>query len=157
LPLLGLAQFGNLFQNIADSFLVADSLIKVHVSLAGKMDSMPLTVVDNAAVSCSINDSMTGDLTSIGNGYYTSNIHSKAGSIYRFRVSVPGFPDMTAVDTIPEQVLLTAIEHIKEAGIDEEGRTYPAIRITFPVDPDRIQYFQVAIRINSLKDNWQLA
>jgi hypothetical protein len=28
-----------------NSFLVADSIIKVHVSMAGKMDKVPLTVV----------------------------------------------------------------------------------------------------------------
>ena len=140
-----------------NSFLVADSLIKVHVSLAGKMDTLPLTVVDQATVACYVNDSMAGDLTSTGNGYYAGALRGKAGNIYRFRVSIPGFPEMTATDTIPMQVPLTSIEHINEAGIDEEGHTFPAIRIIFPVDPDHVQFFQVAIRINDWKNNWRLA
>lgn len=138
-----------------NSFLIADSLFKVHVSLAGKMDTVPLTLMDQATVSCFINDSLAGDLTPEGKGYYTGPIHVKAGSIYRLKITIPGYPEMTATDTIPELVRLTKIEHINEAGIDEEGHIYPAIRITFPVDPDRIQYFQVSININDWKNNWR--
>lgn len=129
-----------------NSFLIGDSLIKVHVSLSGKLDTIPITLVDNATVSCYVNDSLIGNLSSAGNGYYTGETIATAGSVYHFNVTVPGFTEMTAIDTIPEPVTLSRIEHINIAGIDEEGNTYPAIRITFPVDPVHIQYFQVGIR-----------
>jgi hypothetical protein len=140
-----------------NSFLVADSVIKVHVSMAGKMDTVPLSVVNQATVKCLIDDSAAIDLTPTGNGYYTGPKNVKAGSVYRFKVIVSGFPEMTATDTVPEFVKLISIEHIKVAGVDEEGQSFPAVKITFPVFPDHIQYFQVILRINSYRTQWRSA
>lgn len=133
---------------VVNSFLVADSLIKVHVSMAGKLDTVPLTVVDQATVTCFINDSLQFNLKSVGGGYYIGNKRVKAGSVYRFKVSIPGFTDLTATDTIPVPVALTRIEHINFAVFNEEGASYPGIRVTFPVDPERVQYYQVTIQLN---------
>lgn len=138
-----------------NSYLVAGSPISVHVSMAGKMDTVPLALVNQATVSYSVNDSAAGELNPAGSGYYIGESRVQAGSVYRFKIDFPGFPEIVATDTVPEPVPLTSIEHINVAGIDEEGHTFPAIRITFPVKSDRIQYFQVAIRINTYKDSWR--
>lgn len=137
-----------------NSFLVADSLIRVHVSLCGKLDTAPLPVVNNATVTCFINDSLSEILKKGGDGYYSGKTIARAGNIYRLTVSVPGYPDLTATDTVPERVELLKFEHINVAGVDEEGHTYPAIRITFPVDPNHVKYYQVEIRYNT-SYNWQ--
>jgi hypothetical protein len=138
-----------------NSFLVAGSPIRVHISMAGKLDTVPLTTVTQALVRYFVNDSAAGELSHTGNGYYTNETSVQAGSVYRFTIDIPGFPEIMATDTIPELVPLTSVEHINNAGIDEEGHTFPAIRITFPVKPDRVQYFQVTMRINTYKDSWR--
>jgi len=137
-----------------NSFLVADSLIRVHVSLCGKLDSVPLTVVDDATVTCFIDDSLSEILKNKGDGYYSGKTIARAGNVYHFTVSVPGYTDMSAIDTVPERVELLRFEHINVAGVDEEGHTYPAIRITFPVDPNHVKYYQVEIKYNT-SYNWQ--
>jgi len=142
---------------VVNSFLVADSVIKVHVSIAGKLDTMPLALVNDALVTCFINDLPAGYLTSIGNGYYTSTTIVQPGNKYRFQVEIPGFPDITGADSIPEMVELTSIEHINQAGVDEEGHSFPAIRVTFPVNPDNIRYYQVTIEVNSYDVYWRSA
>ncbi len=139
-----------------NSYLAADSLIKVHVSLSGKLDTVPLTLVDHATVSCFVNDTLLGNLPHAGNGYYHSNAKAKAGNIYRIQVMVPGFPEITATDTIPAPVKLLAVEHINFAEINEEGYSYPGVRITFPVDRKKTQYFQVMIRDSTLFSSWRL-
>ncbi|MFA6126143.1 MAG: DUF4249 domain-containing protein [Bacteroidales bacterium] len=139
---------------VVNCFLVADSLIKVHVSLAGQMDTLPLALVDNATVTCTINDSAVSKLNSVGNGNYAGDTRIRAGNVCRVNVSVPGFPEMAATDTIPHEVQLTSIRHINEAGVNEEGYPFPAIVISFPVDPGRIQYFQVILNVNSYKEVW---
>jgi len=140
---------------VMNSFLVADSLVRVHVSFTGKLDTVPLTVVDDAKVSLFVNDSATGELTPAGDGYYTSPVRVKSGNIYRIHAAVKGYPELMATDTIPFQVRLTKIEHIRAAGVDEEGYTFPSLRITFPVDPARIQYFQVSIKVKTYDDKWR--
>lgn len=142
---------------VVNSFLVADSLIKVHVSLTGKLEAVPLTVVDQATVTCYVNDSVAVDLTPAGDGYYIGNKRVKAGSVYRFRVSIPGYTDMTATDTIPEPVPLISIEHINDGGIDEEGFKFPAVHITFPVDPDHLSYYELTIMVAGYHDRWYKA
>jgi hypothetical protein len=134
---------------VMNCFLAADSLIRVHVSLAGKLDTKAPTVVNNAIVTCSINDSVTEVLIPAGNGFYSGKTIVKAGNVYRFNVTVPGFAEMTASDTVPEKSLLRSIEHINLAGIDEEGNSFPAVRITFPVNPIMVHYYQVTIRYDN--------
>lgn len=136
-------------QPVMNCILVCDSLIQVHVSLAGKLDRIPPMVVDNAAVTCSINDSVTKVLIHTGNGYYSGKTIAKSGNVYRLSVTVPGFAEMTASDTVPLQSRLRAVEHINLAGIDEEGNSFPAVRITFKVDPDAIRYYQVIIKYDN--------
>jgi hypothetical protein len=138
---------------VLNCFLVGDSLIQVHVSLAGKLDTAQPTLVDKAMVICTINDSLTIVLKSDGHGFYSGKTIAKEGNIYRFAASVPGFPELTASDTIPQKSRLTSVKHINLAGIDEEGNTFPAVQITFPVDPDQIRYFQVVIRYDHY-GNW---
>jgi hypothetical protein len=140
---------------VVNCLLRADSVIQVHVSFTGKLDTIPLSTNDSAMVTCFINDTMVRDLEPKGNGYYTSDLKAQAGKIYRISVSLPGYPEISATDTIPMPVSITAIEHINEGGIDEEGYKYPSICITFPVDPDQIQYFQVTITTNYFLEKWR--
>ena len=132
---------------VVNSFLVADSLIKVHVSLAGKLDSIPLGVVDGATVTCFVNDSLSEVLEPAGDGYYTGKAIARAGKIYRIEVNIPGFTEVTATDTIPWPVAPTRIEHVNLAAFNEEGQFFPAVRITFPVDQKMVHYFQVTLRL----------
>ncbi len=138
---------------VLNCFLVGDSLIQVHVSLAGKLDTVPPSLVDKATVICTINDSVTKVLKSDGHGFYSGKTIAKEGSIYRFAASVPGFPELTASDTVPQKSRLSSVKHINLAGIDEEGNSFPAIRITFPVDPDQVRYYQVTIKYDNY-GNW---
>ncbi|MFA6129090.1 MAG: DUF4249 domain-containing protein [Bacteroidales bacterium] len=141
----GIADFAQV--PVVNSFLVADSLVKVHVSLAGKMDLIPLTVVDGATVSCFINDSVSEVLKPVGDGYYMGKTRVKTGTICRINVLVPGFDEISASDTIPGRVSPTRIEHVNFAAFNEEGQFFPAVRITFPVDQKKVQYFQVTLRL----------
>jgi hypothetical protein len=140
---------------VVNSFLVADSLISVHVSLTGGLDTVPLKAVNDALVDLYVNDSAKGRLSSAGSGLYTSELRVHQGNVIRLRVGVPGYPEITATDTIPLKVKISRIKHINIAGVDEEGYAFPALLVTFPVDPGRIQYFQVSFRVQSWNDNWR--
>lgn len=141
---------------VVNSFLMADSLIKVHVSLSGKLNAIPLTLVNQATVSCYVNDTLLGNLLAAGNGYYTHKAKVREGKIYRMQVVVPGFPEITATDTVPESVKLLAVEHLNFAEINEEGQLYPGVKITFQVDPDKPQYFQIIIQDSSGPGSWRV-
>jgi len=128
-----------------NSFLIADSTVKVKVSLAAKMDSLPLKNVDQAVVQLYIDGIFNDTLVSVGNGLYTSNKAVEPGKTYKCTVNLAGYDEVTCTDSIPQPNAILKIEHILSAGIDEEGFTYPAIRFTFTNNPTEHRYYQVII------------
>ncbi|MDD2813274.1 MAG: DUF4249 domain-containing protein [Bacteroidales bacterium] len=140
---------------VLNSFLVADSVIRVHLSMADALDTVPLPLVENATVSFYVNDTFTGNLYPAGNGYYETDVRAREGNIYRFEAEIPDFPTVSAQDSIPESVPLLSIEHILKAGVDDEGHTFPAVKITIPVNTQKIKYLHVLARLNKNEGQWK--
>lgn len=130
-----------------NSILIAGEPVKVHVSLAEKLDSTKLTVIDNAIVSFYVDGEFEETLNSAGDGLYISSVSAEPLKKYSCMVSIPGYAEVTCDDSIPALPVISTIEHIDKAGKDEEGYSYPAIRITFENDPVRIQYFEIILRL----------
>jgi hypothetical protein len=132
---------------VVNSIICADSLIRVHVSLTGKLDTIPLGVVDNANVLLYAGDSLELPLPYSGEGLYTSAVIAKAGKSYSCEVSLPGFIIAYASDTLPLPTTVTNIIHTDDAGLDEEGLTYPALTFTLANDPGHTSYYEVCIHL----------
>jgi hypothetical protein len=130
-----------------NSILVAGELLKVHVSLAGKLDSNKLALVDNASVLLYVNEEYKETLNNINEGIYSSSIVVEPLKTYRCEVSIPGYQTVSCSEALPEPAKISNILHTNKAGIDEEGMTYPAITFTFNNNPDEKQYFEVIIRL----------
>jgi len=128
-----------------NSYLIADSAIKVKISLAAKMDSLPLKTVDQAEVQLFIDGTFNETLFTKGNGLYSSVSIVKPGKTYRCQISIPGYDMVTCSDSIPLPNPIMKIEHILTAGIDEEGFTYPGIKFTFSNNPQEHRYYQAII------------
>lgn len=136
-----------------NSILIAGEPVTVHVSLAGKLDTAMLTLVDNAIVSLYVDGEFEEILIPAGDGFYVSSVNGEPSRKYSCNVSVPGYPEITCEDMIPALPVISGIEHIDEAGKDEEGHSYPAIRITFQNDPLKRDYFEIALTILLGKHN----
>ena len=128
-----------------NSYLIADSTIKVKISLAAKMDSLPLKNVDQAEVQLFIGGTFIETLLANGNGLYSSTSIVKQGKTYRCQISIPGYEMVTCSDSIPLPNPILKIEHIMVAGIDEEGFAYPAIKFTFANNALEQRYYQAII------------
>lgn len=137
-----------------NSFLIADSIIKLNISLADKLDSLPLTTVENADVELHIDGEFEELLQSKGNGWYNSEAIAKAGSIYDCIVRIEGYDEVNCSETIPIADSILSIEHILNAGKDEEGLSYPALKVRFSNDPNNKRYFQLIIHIH-VHDYWR--
>ena len=130
-----------------NSILVDGSKLKVQVSLAGKLDTTHLKLVDNAEILLYIDGIYTETLTHSEEGIYTSSVIAEKLKIYRCEVNIPGYNTITCSDSIPDPAQISNILHIDKAGKDEEGMTYPAIRFTFENEPSKKLYFEVVIRL----------
>ena len=130
-----------------NSILVVGDLLKVHVSLAGKLDSNKLALVDNAAVLIYVDEEYKETLINIGEGIYLSFVVVEPLKTYRCDVSISGYQTVSCSEALPEPAKISNIVHTNKAGRDEEGMTYPAITFTFNNNPAEKQYFEVIIRL----------
>lgn len=135
-----------------NSFFVAGEPIKIHVSLAGKFDSIPLGVVDDANVAVYADETFIEYITDNQQGVYTTSFNAQPGVEYHCEVAIPGFQMVTAVNKIPQQNSILNIEHINFAGVDEEGVSYPAVKIEFSNNPNENLYYEVVIHLQ--KFDW---
>ena len=132
---------------VVNSILIADSLLKVHVSIASKLDTNELKGWDNAQVQLYVDDEFTEHLTPMENGVFASTTIVEPLKKYECRVDIPGYETVICSSFIPTPTLLQDITHISIAGKDEEGMTYPAVKFTFNCDPLQKQYYEAKIRL----------
>jgi hypothetical protein len=130
-----------------NSILVVDSIIKVHVSLAGKLDTNKLELINNAEVLLYVDGAYKETLISFDEGMYLSSTVVEPLKTYHCEVSIPGYQTVSCSDALPKPAIISDILHINKAGKDQEGLTYPAIKFTFKNNPAEKQYFEVVIRL----------
>jgi hypothetical protein len=121
--------------------------VKVHISLASKLDTNELKGLDNAQVQLYVDDVFKELLTSTGNGIYTSTTIVEPLIKYECRVDIPGYETVICSNSIPKPSHLWDIIHISVAGKDQEGMTYPAVKFTFSNTKNEKSYYEARIRL----------
>ncbi len=130
-----------------NSFLKADSLVNVHISLASKLDTNELKGLNNAQVQLYVDDVFKELLTSSVNGVFISTTLVEPLKKYECRVDIPGYETVSCSNTIPKSSHLRDIIHISVAGKDQEGMTYPAVKFTFSNATNERSYYEARIRL----------
>ncbi len=130
-----------------NSIIVNGSRIAVHVSYAEKFAASPLTLVEDATVNLFINNLYAETLTYQGNGYYFSNQIAEPDVEYKCEVTVPTFPLISCTTIIPKPQNIIRVEHINKAGVNEEGATYPAVKVTIGNNSNENLYFELLIKL----------
>ena len=131
---------------VINSILVAGNSLKLHVSLTSKIDTTLLPVVNDATVFLYVNSEYAEQLSFVEKGIYESSVIIKEGNVYNCEINIPGYETVSVCDTVPISSRILNIKHIKNAGKNEEGQTYPAVEFTFENKPYRQQYFEVLIK-----------
>jgi hypothetical protein len=135
---------------VLNCVLAADEAVKVHISLAGKIDSLDILNVENAIVLLSVNNQSMDTLEYSGEGFYQSSITAAQGNEYSCEVQIHGFPSLHGSDFIPHPSAISNIKHINIAGKNEEGINYSAVQFTFSNTEKENRYFEVVLKqINS--------
>jgi hypothetical protein len=129
-----------------NSILIAGKPLKVHVSLAEKLDTTELTLVNDAEISLFIDGSLAETLVPDGNGIYQSSSVVEPQRTYRVEVKVPGFETISCSEILPSPSPILMIIHNNNAGKDEEGIIYPSVSVSFKTNPSDSQYFEIVIR-----------
>ncbi|HNQ68060.1 MAG TPA: DUF4249 domain-containing protein [Bacteroidales bacterium] len=131
---------------VINGIIVQDSVIKINVSLSGKLDSNDLTFVENAVISLYVDDVLTETLYHSEEGMYISNIVAEPDKEYSCIVKIPDFDDVKCSCKIPPKTDILDVTLSNLAYIDAEGTIFPAVTIKFRNNPDTLLYYEVAIK-----------
>lgn len=133
---------------VVNSILKPGHPLQVQVSFPAGINSTIIETADNAEISLYLNDEYTETLSYEGDGMYQSTTRIEAGNSYRCEVVIPGCDVINCSDSVPEPPTVLEVIHINEAGRDEEGLSYPAIRLRFLNNPEARLYYMVNIRLS---------
>jgi hypothetical protein len=139
---------------VVNSILEQGKPITVHLSLAGGLDSLPLPTIENASVELFVDGQFTENLEPKGQGWYISSTLVVPLKEYKCKVIVPGEDTIVCSQTLPVSDQIVQIEHINIAGRDQEGTTYPAIKLTFKNDRSARRYYEISINYFTKHYSW---
>jgi len=129
-----------------NSIIVAGEPIKIHVSLAEKIDSSYLTLVNTAVVILTSNQAETDTLSLIDDGLYISDIVARHGHTYYFEVIIEGFDSIFGSDSVMmSEVEARIFFHTHQYRYNEEGQFMEGIGIEFRDNPNTVDYYEIAL------------
>lgn len=129
-----------------NSIIIAGEPVKVHISLAEKLDTNQLTLVKDADISLYIDGNYAENLFPNENGIYFSSSVVEPLRSYKLEVNIPGYKSITCNEILPSPSPIFNIIHTSNAGKDEEGMIYPSVTLSFKTNPAERQYYEIVIR-----------
>jgi len=132
---------------VINSIIIQDSIIKINVSLSGKLDSNDLTFVENAVILLYVNDVLAETINHSENGMYISHVIAEPNKKYSCSVIIPGYEEVRCSCKIPPKTEILDVSHTCLAYIDAEGTIFPSVTLKFRNNPDTLLYYEVVIKV----------
>lgn len=111
--------------------------------MAEKIDSIELTLVENAIVQVRQRESESFQLNYEDNGIYTSDNLVEHGTAYSVSVILDEYQVITAHDSVPTPSVISIISHTNTAKLNEEGSFLAGIELGFADDPITENYYEL--------------
>jgi hypothetical protein len=126
---------------VVNGLICPDSLISVNIRRTSSILSTENLIVENAKVILFKNDKAIDTLKYENNGNYKSDQYrALAGNSYSITVRATGYPDVYAIDTVPEATSITEGLRIKGNTFDEYGEPHIDYEIRINDAADRNYY-----------------
>lgn len=132
-------------QPTLNAVLQEDQPVWTHISFAQGLDSVHPSPCTDAEVLLYVDGQFAEKLQHEGDGLYVGGTTAEALHEYACKVIIPGYDTLFAQTEIPEKPMVTHVEIMENATVDDEGRTCPAFLITFSNKPDRRLYYKASI------------
>ena len=131
---------------VVNGILIADSTLKIHVSLAGKIDTTRLPYVENAVVTLYIDNNLTGFMEYDTAGFYTSATLVKPETTYKCIIEIPSFDPVICEEYIPSPPEIIETEIESYGGKDRDGMNFSTLYVTLKNTPTDNIYFEARVR-----------
>ncbi len=112
-----------------------------QVTFAQGLDSVRPSACTDAEVLLYVDGQFAEKLQHEGDGLYVGETTAEALHEYACKVVVLGFDTLFAQTEMPEKPVVTGVEIMENATVDDEGRPCPAFLVTFRTDPNRNLYY----------------
>ena len=129
-------------QPTLNAVLQEDQPVWAQVSFARCLDSVHSAPCTNAEVLLYVDGQFAEKLQHSGDGFYVGETNAEALHEYACKVIIPGFDTLFAQTKMPEKPVVTGVEIMDNATVDDEGRPCPAILVTFRTDPNQNLYYK---------------
>ena len=124
-----------------------------QVTFAQGLDSVRPSACTDAEVLLYVDGQFAERLQHEGDGLYVGETTAEALHEYACKVVISGYDTLFAQTEMPEKPVVTGVEIMENATVDDEGRPCPAFLITFRTDPERNLYYSSNIYA-SFKNNY---
>jgi hypothetical protein len=128
-----------------NGILVAGEPLQLQLSMAEKIDTTELSLVNNASVRVSGPLIPEFELRHLKGGTYASNRRISPGEIYHCEATVDDYPLLQAADTVPSIRKVKIVWQSNQSRYNEEGDFMEGIEFTFTDDPSSEDFYEVAI------------
>ncbi len=128
-------------QPTLNAVLQEDQPVWAQVTFAQGLDSVHPAPCTNAEVLLYVDGQFAERLQHEGDGLYVGETTAEALHEYACKVVIPGFDTLFAQTEMPEKPVVTGVEIMENATVDDEGRPCPAFLVTFRTDPNRNLYY----------------
>lgn len=126
--------------------------VNVNLSFTTELKDTFFQLISNAEVILTINGNAKDTLTYKEDGNYLSSFLPVEGDTINCVTFIPGFDTLTSRTIVPIAQQLISVKNISNAGIDEEGFTYPAVVVTFTSNPGHMIFYEQVIRLQVYED-----
>lgn len=117
----------------------------MQISLAERIDSSALTLVEDASVAMIIDESEQEIMYHAGEGIYASSRIVNSGKTFKCVVQIEGYSNISAMDTVPENTGISIRSYTNSARISPEGHHYPGMELEFIDNPATKDYYEIMI------------
>ncbi len=128
-------------QPTLNAVLQEDQPVWAQVTFAQGLDSVHPAPCTNAEVLLYVDGQFAERLQHVGDGLYVGETLAEALHEYACQVVIPGYDTLFAQTEMPEKPVVTGVEIMENATVDDEGRPCPAFLVTFRTDPNRNLYY----------------
>lgn len=132
-------------QPTLNAVLQEDQPVWAQVTFAQCLDSVHPMPCTDAEVLLYVDGQLAERLHHEGDGIYMGETHAEALHEYACKVVIPGFDTLFAQTEMPEKPVVTGVEIMENATVDDEGTACPAIMISFNTNPNKNLYYQSSI------------
>jgi hypothetical protein len=130
-------------QPVVNAIATPDSSFSVYCSFSQAMNATELANADNAKVSLYSGNSEIGVLDYVSDSMYFLNYSLKSGLKYNLNIEIPGYPAISASDSVPFPADVSDCYYHYPTGYDESGKAIGTAYFVINDDVNTKDYYEI--------------